>query len=177
FNIHEHWPAAVLLWAMAALAGWILLWDEAQQSLTLLLFPAWIYCELEFAALGHIGQNVYLGRFLLVWAVLYLTLFLGSPRKVVHGILFAAAALAAFVGTGLMLDGWRSWSAEQTFVPSGTRLWGWAVIAALPLLISVFRLRKSLPPVAAALAFSMALPCCYRSWTETFSYLDQRHSY
>src|ERR1035438_4885168 len=35
FNIQEHWPAAVLLWAIAALAGWILLQDEAQQTLTL----------------------------------------------------------------------------------------------------------------------------------------------
>src|SRR3974390_1137971 len=33
FNIQEHWPAAILLWAVAALAGWILLRDEAQQTL------------------------------------------------------------------------------------------------------------------------------------------------
>ena len=37
FNIEEHWPAAVLMWAIAALAGWALLRDEAQQVLTLLL--------------------------------------------------------------------------------------------------------------------------------------------
>src|SRR6266568_1695749 len=30
FNIQEHWPAAILLWAIAALAGWALLHDEAQ---------------------------------------------------------------------------------------------------------------------------------------------------
>src|SRR6266700_2364060 len=40
FNIEEHWPAAILLWAIAALAGWSLLQDQAQQILTLLLFPA-----------------------------------------------------------------------------------------------------------------------------------------
>src|ERR1039458_2302647 len=45
FNIDEHWPAAVLMWALAALAGWILLHDEAQQTLTLLLFPAWLFSE------------------------------------------------------------------------------------------------------------------------------------
>src|SRR5215472_7339014 len=33
FNIEEHWPAAILLWAIAALAGWILLRDQAQQVL------------------------------------------------------------------------------------------------------------------------------------------------
>ena len=39
FNIQEHWPGAVLLWAIAAAAGWILLRDQAQQILTLLVFP------------------------------------------------------------------------------------------------------------------------------------------
>src|ERR1035437_6799347 len=92
FNIQEHWPAAVLLWAIAALAGWALLQDEAQQSLTFLLFPAWIVSEFSFAAEGHIGQDVYLGRFLFVWAILYLTASLGWPRRVAQGILFTAGA-------------------------------------------------------------------------------------
>ena len=59
FNIQEHWPAAVLLWALAALAGWILLRDEAQQTLALLLFPAWMLSEFSYYAEGHIGENVY----------------------------------------------------------------------------------------------------------------------
>ena len=93
FNIQEHWPAAVLLWAIAAMAGWILLQDEAQQTLTLLLVPAWILSEFSFAAEGHIGDAVYSGRFLIVWAVLYLTFFLGSKHKIVQGILFAVGAM------------------------------------------------------------------------------------
>ncbi len=48
FNIQEHWPAAVLMWALAALAGWVLLRDQAQQTLTLLLVPAWMLSELSF---------------------------------------------------------------------------------------------------------------------------------
>ncbi len=43
FNIQDHWPAAVLLWALAAFAGWALLRDQAQQTLALLLLPAWIF--------------------------------------------------------------------------------------------------------------------------------------
>src|SRR5208283_5740678 len=58
FNIQEHWPAAVLLWALAALAGWILLRDEAQQTLALLLAPAWMMSEFSYHAAGHIGENV-----------------------------------------------------------------------------------------------------------------------
>jgi hypothetical protein len=170
FNIQEHWPGAVLLWTIAALTGWILLHDEAQQILTLLLFPAWILSEFSFYADGHIGQAVYVGRFLIIWSILYLTFFLGSRRKAVQGILLAAGAIALVYGTIFVLDGWRSWSAEQTFLPFGTRLWGWAVIAILPICISVFRLRKSFIPVAAALVVSLALPWCMRSWMENVNY-------
>ena len=165
FNIQEHWPAAVLLWAIAAAAGWILLRDEAQQTLTLLLFPAWLISEFSVAAEGHIGEDVYVGRFLIVWAILYLTFFLGSKRKVVQGILFAAAAIEATVGTGLLLDGWRSWG-NQTLLSLGTRTWGWVEIAVVPLLFAVFKFRKSVVPVAVAIAFSIALPWCNRIWTE-----------
>jgi uncharacterized membrane protein len=170
FNLQEHWPAAVLLWALAALAGWILLRDEAQQTLTFLLFPAWFLSEFSFYADGHIGEQVFLGRFLIVWAVFYLTFFLGSKHKVVQGILFAAAAIASVVGVFLMLESWRSWSSSQTFLFFPLRFWGWAAIAAVPLCFSVFRPFKSLVPVIAALAIAIALPWCVRNWTESYNY-------
>ncbi len=170
FNIQEHWPAAILLWAMAALAGWILLRDEAQETLTLLLFPAWILSEFSFYANGHIGADVYIGRFLITWSMLYLTIFLGSRHKAAQGILFAAAAVASVFGIVLVLGSWISWSADQTFLPFGAQLWGWATIAVLPLCFSVFRLRKSLIPVAVALLFSLLLPWCSRIWTGMVHY-------
>jgi uncharacterized membrane protein len=169
FNIQEHWPAAVLMWALAALAGWILLHDEAQQTLTLLLFPAWLLSEFSYYAEGHIGENVYIGRFLIAWAVLYLTFFLGSKRRIVQGILFAVAAITATVGTGLLLMGWHSWG-DQTYLPLGLRTWGWVFIAVLPLLFAVFKLFKSVIPVAVAIGFSIALPWCQRIWMEHGSY-------
>ena len=66
FNIQEHWPAAVLLWMIAALFGWMLLRDQAQQTLSLLLVPAWLFCEWSYTAGNHIGFEVYFGRFLFV---------------------------------------------------------------------------------------------------------------
>ena len=76
----------------------------------------------------------------------------------------------------LLLEGWRSWYGMQPYPPLHTRLWGWVVIAGIPLLFSVFRLRKSMIPVIAAIAFVIALPWCtrilvqryaYSSWTRT----------
>lgn len=162
FNIEEHWPAAILMWAIAALAGWLLLRDEAQQTLTLLLFPAWLLSEISYAAQGYIGADVYMGRFLIAWAILYLTVFLGSPRKVVRGVTFSAAAIAALVGIEAILWSWRSWRNIQGFLPLHQRLWDWIAIACLPLLFALFRRRESLIPVATALVFGLALPWCNR---------------
>jgi uncharacterized membrane protein len=171
FNIEEHWPAAVLMWALAALAGWILLHDEAQQTLTLLLFPAWLLSEFTYYAEGHIGESVYQGRFLIVWAVLYLTFFLGSRRRIVQGILFAYAAIESIVGVAVLTDSWRS-SGDQTYLPLGLRTWGWIFIAVIPLLFAVFKFRKSMIPVVAAICFSIALPWCRHIWTNTVSVGD-----
>ena len=141
------------------------------------MFPAWILCELSYYSQGHIGQDIYVGRFLLVWAVLYLTVFLGSRHKIAQGILFAAAAISAVAGITLMLESWRSWSGSQTFLSLHTRLWGWAAIAALPLLVALFRFSKSLVPVAVSLAISLALPWCSRTWTESYNYGVSHGSY
>jgi uncharacterized membrane protein len=177
FNIQEHWPAAILLWAIAAAAGWALLQDQAQQVLALLLFPAWIVSEFAYAADSHIGEEVYLGRFLIAWALLYLTLFLGSKRKIAYGIIFTASAIASLVGAALLLDSWRSWYGTETFLPLHTRVWGWIDIAALPLLLSLFRLRKSLVPVAVAILFGLGLPWCNHTWAEYYNYGTARSSY
>lgn len=164
FNLQEHWPAAVLLWALAALAGWALLRDQAQQTLAFLLIPAWLFTEMEYSTELRIGQSAYLGRFLLVWAVLYLTAFLQSRRKGLRISLFVAGAIAALVGTLFLLQGWRSFAFSLPFIPLSTRVWGWTAVGALPLLLALFRMRKSLIPVTLALLLSVALPFAQRIW-------------
>lgn len=177
FNIQEHWPAAILLWAIAAAAGWALLHDEAQQTLTLLLVPAWLFCEFAFHAEGHIGAEIYLSRALIVWAILYLTVFLGSRHRIAQGILFALSAIAAIVGVVFLLDGWRSWSGSQTFLPFSLRAWGWLGIAALPILISLRRAGKSLGPVAAAIVFTIVLPWCLTLHTQRYDNGNYHNTY
>jgi uncharacterized membrane protein len=166
FNIEEHWPAAVLMWALAALAGWALLRDQAQQTLALLLLPAWMLSEITFHAIGHIGEQVLSGQMLLVWAMLYLTFFIGSRRKVTQGILYTCSTIAATVGIILMLWGWNSWGTGMTTVPFSIQAWAWALIAALPLVIAAFHGHKGLIPIAVAIGFSIALPFCQRTLKE-----------
>ncbi len=170
FNIEEHWPAAVLMWAIAALAGWALLHDQAQQTLALLLVPAWMLSEFEYHASNHIGESAYAGRMLFVWAVLYLTFFVGSRRKVVQGILFAASVVASITGVVLMLENWTSYSSNLTFLPFSLRVWAWIAIAAVPLVVAAFHGHKGLIPITAAIALAIALPWCYTFKTRSFNF-------
>jgi uncharacterized membrane protein len=163
FNIEEHWPGAVLLWALAALAGWAALRDQAQKTLSLLLIPAWVLSEIGYRADSFGGAAVYMGRFLFVWAILYITFFLGSRQKAVQGILFAAGAIATFVGVSMMLVDWGSWSSTQMFHPFSVRVWAWIAIAAVPLIVAAFHGHKGLIPIAAAVALVIALPWCYHT--------------
>ena len=169
FNIQEHWPAAILLWALAALAGWALLHDEAQQILTLLLIPAWLFSELEYYSQSHIGQSVYLGRFLFAWSVLYLTFFLDTKRKAVQGILFAAGAVAVIVGVVSTLESWTTWG-EQTSLPLHVKFRGWVAISVIPRFAARFRFGKSIVPVAAAVLVAAVLPWCSHTWVVRSNY-------
>ncbi len=45
FNMQEHWPAAVMLWAVGAIAGWLLLRDWPQFALAAVLVPWWLAGE------------------------------------------------------------------------------------------------------------------------------------
>jgi uncharacterized membrane protein len=168
FNIQEHWPAAVLLWAIAALFGWMLLRDQAQQIISVLLVPAWLICEWIDAASRFQGGNVYTGRILVVWATLYLTFFLNERRRLVWGITYAVAAIALVVGTGLILAGWdmESWKAGG-FLPLHTRLWGWSILALLPALAALVRFRRSMFPVLVMIAAATLLPFC--SYVRTYN--------
>jgi hypothetical protein len=175
------------MWAIAALCGWMLLRDQAQQTLALLLVPSWLICEWAYSAENHIGADIYVGRFMFVWAILYLTLFIGTERRIVRGILFTVSAISAVTSIFLLLDSWRSWYGMQPLPSLHTRFWGWIDIAVIPILFSLVRLRQgansqtpgrnplrarwgvSTVPVLAAIAFVLALPWCTRIWVEHYN--------
>ena len=160
FNIEEHWPAAILLWAIAAAAGWALLRDQAQQILTLLLFPAWLFSEWSYYTGNHQGGEVYLARMIATWATLYLTLWITSSRRVVWGLCFTAGAIALIVSNVILLDGWVWYYRNASFLSWPDRIWGWVLIGALPLAVALLRRHLSLIPVAVALVVGIVLPFC-----------------
>ena len=45
FHLSEHWPSAVLLWAVGAAIGWIFLRHWTQAALVAILIPYWLAGE------------------------------------------------------------------------------------------------------------------------------------
>ncbi len=53
FNLQEHWPGGILLWAIGAALSWLVLRDWIQAMLAALLVPAWIASEWSVRARRH----------------------------------------------------------------------------------------------------------------------------
>jgi uncharacterized membrane protein len=164
FNMQEHWPAAVMLWALCALAGWWLLGDQFQQTLALLLVPAWLISEWMDRASVYDGAQVYLARMIAVLAAVYLTGFLHSRKRVVFGILFGVSAVVLCVCVGSLSEGWSYYGYGQHqwgFLPMALR------IAALAILLSTLGFgwyagRQSLIPAGLVAVVTFVLP-----WAQT----------
>ncbi len=163
FNMQEHWPAAVLLWALCAACGWALLRDEFQQTFTLLLVPAWILSEWSDRANLYGGTSVYLARLLAVIGAVYLTSFMHSRRRAVFSILFGASAILLPVSAVVLAEGWNGmgYGRHWEFLPLSYRLWALA-LEIMAIAAGWFLDHKSLPATLAVAATAWALP-----WTRT----------
>ncbi len=72
FNLQEHWPSAVLLWAVGAVLAWVVLRDWLQATLAAILIPAWVASEWGVRAEHYRHADVLLVQFLTLLAVVYL---------------------------------------------------------------------------------------------------------
>jgi hypothetical protein len=162
--MQEHWPAAVMLWALCALVGWWLLGDQFQQTLSLLLVPAWLISEWMYRASVYNGAGVYLARMIAVLAAVYLTAFLHSRRQEVFGILFGLSAIVFCVCVGFLSGGWMSYGYgphQWGFLPVSLRVMAF-VILLLTMGIGWFAGKQSVAPAGVVAVMVFVLP-----WAQT----------
>ena len=160
FNMQEHWPAAVMLWALCALAGWWLLGDQFQQTLSLLLVPAWLISEWMYRASVYDGAQVYLARMIAVLAAVYLTGFLHSRKRVVFGILFGVSGVVLCICVGVLSEGWMYYGYGQHpwgFLPAHLRVIAF-VILSLTVGFGWYIGKKSVVPAGAVAVMAFVLP-------------------
>jgi uncharacterized membrane protein len=140
FNLEEHWPNGILLWALAALAGWLLLRDWPQAAMLAILAPAWLASEWSSrTGLYQVGNQILLAG-LTCLAISYFTV----DRE--HRDSGARAALVRIGGLGILPaiailvavnnETFRAFSFDT---PSVTvEAIGWIVALGAPLIVAFY---------------------------------------
>ena len=146
FNLQEHWPSGILMWAIGALAGWLLLRHWTQAALMALLVPAWLAGEWEVRTEGFAVSNRLLTEGLLLLAITYLSARTSGEDSPARRALAWIGGLAALpLGVWAFLEGretygwgWRN----SPDVPPLLLFTGWTIAICAPVALA-FALRKS----------------------------------
>lgn len=161
FNLNDHWPAALMLWALGAAIGWALLRDGPQLALFALLLPAWLTSEWAVAtdaAFFSGGARIATcGIFLL--ALAYFTATGGdridTGRRAVRWLgaiaLLPAALALSFASRSDFAFGARA------PLPSDLRALGWTVALGLPVAAAVLTRRLRAWPMVLAVFWTLSL--------------------
>ncbi|HUR94348.1 MAG TPA: DUF2157 domain-containing protein [Gemmatimonadales bacterium] len=159
FHLSEHWPGGVLLWALGAWAGWVLLRDWPHVLLAALLTPAWLVGEWMTAATSRAGGPV-LAVGLLSTALAYL----GALPAPAGGARTSRAVLAWIGGIGLIPATLVLVTSELSGLRAGAglsgplRVAGWSIAIGAPLALTWWLRRQVSPPYLALAAWVVAGP-------------------
>jgi uncharacterized membrane protein len=161
FNLDEHWPGGLMLWALGALIAWVLLQTWPQLALLALLGPAWLAAE-WFVAVGSSSSRhlevVACGIFLL--ALTYFTAEVTDRSSLERHVLLRIGGLAlpvAAVAFGLFSFDVPS---LRNAPAASLQAVGWAGAFGLPLTLAFVLRRTAAWPngVAAVWAAALAFP-------------------
>jgi uncharacterized membrane protein len=139
FNLQEHWPSGILLWAIAAVAAWLLVRHWSQAVIVATLLPAWLAGE--WIARGdqyHVSWFV-LAAGLLLLSFTYLSA-LTEKRYSNDRIALAAIGSVALIPCGLLaffvhLQPVGNW--QNLPNPSfSVAMLSWAIAIGVPLLLA-----------------------------------------
>ena len=166
FNLDEHWPGGLMLWALGAALGWALLKDWPQLALVAILAPAWLTSEWFVAAgadfwIGY-GWNpariAASGIFLL--ALAYFTAAreegVGVRVKTLLHIGRVALIPAAFCMTAFTLEAPPPFG-QAVASSAGLSAVGWAAAIGLPLGLAIVLRRAAAWPNAVAVLWVLVL--------------------
>lgn len=140
FNLQEHWPGGIMLWALGAWIGWVLLRDWVQAGLAALLTPAWLASEwIDATARMNRGEEI-AAQGLLMLALVYLSASTADHREPVRrvltwigGIALIPLAIAAVPET---------WWGSDSHVPYRLLFLGRGLGLVLPLLLAYWLRRR-----------------------------------
>ncbi len=142
FNMQEHWPTGLLLWAIGALAGWWFLRDWPHLAFLALLVPFWLIGEWTEAV--NIGEDSFpvVAMFCVLLAICYLSV----PART-----FAWIGGIGLIPSVLVLVLWNWWGGPRASAGGFLGRVGWAGAFLLPLAFAfVYRRTRTWMNVVAA---------------------------
>ena len=159
FNLDEHWPGGLMLWALGAAIAWVLLETWPQTALVALLAPAWLTAEWYLAMHERWSMSGYrvgaAGTFLL--ALAYFTAVRSEDADLrrrtllyLGGILMIPTTLSLVLGSDTRAD-------TLYTLPAQVRIVGWTVALGLPLVVAVISRRAAAWPNILAMFWVLAL--------------------
>src|ERR1700685_308802 len=140
FNLEEHWPNGILLWALAALAGWLLLRDWPQGAMLAILAPAWAATDWSVRTENYEGGSQIMLAGLTCLAIAYFTVDRetrdsGARAALVRigglGILPGLAILVAVNSETFQHNNYAALSVSAEAI-------GWIVALGVPLAVAVY---------------------------------------
>jgi uncharacterized membrane protein len=143
FNLEEHWPSGILLWAIGAGVGWLVLRQLPQLVVTALLVPAWLVSEWTVATHNRFEPMVtrLAACGVVLCALAYLTAVREGQKEGWRRALFWIGGVALLPASLVLAfatsRGW--WSNEVTpSMFSMLYLTGWATALAAPPALALF---------------------------------------
>jgi len=146
FNLQEHWPSGILMWAIGALAGRLLLRHWTQAALMALLVPGWLVGEWEVRTQEFAVSNRLLTEGLVLVAITYLSARTSQEDSNARRTLAWIGGLAV-----LPLSVWAFFEGRETYgwgwrnrpdLSPLLHITGWAIAIGAPLALA-FVLRRS----------------------------------
>ena len=163
FHMAEHWPGALLLWSVGAAIGVYLLRQWPQVVFLAVLVPAWLWGEWTLAQPPHAAWRglspVAMGLFLLACTYLMARPADSTVRwRRALAWLGAIALIPAGAALAMSTDiDWTMFGTDYPEVTGLTRVVGWMIAIALPLVVGWFLRGRAAIWLLAALGWALVL--------------------
>ena len=136
FNLQEHWPGGVMLWALGAWIAWGFLRDWPQAALVALLTPMWLSGEWLEATRGGVVSDKILVEGLLLLAISYLTALVPEKETSIRKALMWIGGLALLPLAAVVPSLPSSVPWQQLPLAESYRTFGWLAAFILPLALA-----------------------------------------
>jgi len=153
FNLEEHWPGGIMLWALGAWIAWWIRRDWLQAGFAALLTPAWLASEWIDATDRFYQSDYVLAQGIFLLAIAYMSALYGEHRDNYRRVLAWIGGIV-LIPSAIAVVPWHQWG---TPMPRHLYILGVVLVFALPLLLSLLLRGKAAWANAVAAGWTLLL--------------------